>query len=60
MSSIESQSFLQKIWSAIATMLYSTFGIENKYIRDALFKNITRAFAVNEQQKITNSKNIVF
>ena len=60
MSSIESQSFLQKIWSAIATMLYNIFGIENKYIRDALFKNITRAFVVNEQQKIINSKSIVY
>lgn len=59
-SSIESQSFVQKFWGVLANILYNTFGIENQAIRNAIYRNITKAFALNEKQRIINSQNKVF
>ena len=60
LSSIESESFIQKFWGAFANMLYRTFGIENKAIRNALYRNITKAFVLNEKQNTLEKQNRVF
>jgi hypothetical protein len=41
-------------------MLYSTFGIENEAIRNQLYANITRAFALNEQQRALDAEKQMF
>lgn len=60
LESLKNPSFLQKFWYSFAAMLYNTFGLENNVIRNALYRNITRAFVVNEQQRKLNSQKITF
>lgn len=59
-SSIESQSFVQKFWGALANLLYNVFGIENEKIRNAIYRNVTKAFILNEKQNIINRQNRIF
>lgn len=60
LSNIESNSFIQKFWGAFATMLYGTFHIKFAFIRDAVLKNASRAFFVNEQQRVINANKLLF
>lgn len=60
LSSVESNSFFQKFWGSLANMLYTTFGIENQAIRNAIYRNATIAFMLNEQQQNINAENVVF
>lgn len=59
-SSIESQSFVQKFWGALANLLYRVFRIENEAIRNAIYRNVTKAFALNEKQRVLNAQQRVF
>lgn len=60
LSSVESESFVQKFWGALANMLYRVFGIENEAIRNALYRNITKAFILNEKQNTVERQSRVF
>ena len=60
LSLLQSQSFVQKFWAALANIMYNTFGIDSKARRNDLYKNITKAFVYNEQQQICESNKIVF
>lgn len=59
-SSVESQSFVQKFWGALANLLYRVFGIENEAIRNAIYRNVTKAFILNEKQHALERQNRVF
>lgn len=60
LSLLQSQSFVQKFWAALANIMYNTLGIDSKARRNDLYKNITKAFVYNEQQQLSESNDIVF
>lgn len=48
---IEQKSFYQKFWSKFSEMLAKAFNIKNKTYKENLLNNVTKAYALNENQQ---------